>query len=218
MGQKCNAGKCSSTICVPECTGKACGDVDLCGGKCLSGTCAKTGYICNAGTCECKPVCTTCGGDDSCGGKCATGSCSAGFKCSASACAVDPASKWVITVTNGTVPMDKSWNSFSKPDVMVCLWIGGKRLCTQDAADTLTPTWGCAFPAVTAATLMAGIDVETFDNDRSAAGTCGEAVPTAPGEAICTKGTVVAAAADFTSKTWGGGCADMKFNATLTPM
>jgi len=223
-GEKCNSGVCKAGTCVPECTGKACGDPDLCGGICTSGTCAKPGFICNAGTCECKPVCTTCGGDDTCGGKCMTGSCAVGYKCSTGTCAVDPASKWIITVTKGTITTDGGWNTFSGPDAMVCLWIGGRRVCTQDSGDTLAPSWGCAFPAVAASTLMAGVDVEMFDNDRSGAGSCGDILTTAPGEAICTKGTVPVSSTNFTSKTWSASCKNssggviMSFTATLTPM
>jgi hypothetical protein len=217
-GLSCVRGKCSDEICVPKCTGKMCGDPDECGGVCTSAPCAKTGFACVAGTCQCKPVCTTCGADDTCGGKCSTGACDAGFKCASGSCTVDPTSKWVITVTNGSIPIDRDWNSFSAPDAMVCLWIGGTRRCTADASDTLSPSWGCAFPPVTAATLMAGVDVETFDNDRSAVGTCAEAVSTAPGEAICSRGTVPVTAANFRSKTWSVSCTAMTVNATLTPL
>lgn len=228
--QSCVAGACKGACPGgPKCTGKACGAPDDCGGICTTVACPKAGYSCVAtasdrAECQCKPVCTTCGGDDTCGGKCSTGTCNAGFKCSTGACAVDPASKWIITVTKGTLPTDPGSNSFSKPDAMVCLWIGGKRLCTQDSPDSLTPTWGCGFPAVSASTLMAGVDVEMFDNDRSATGSCGEALTAAPGEAICPKGTVAIGAANFASKTWGASCKTatgtvvMSFEATLTPM
>lgn len=217
--QKCNAGTCKGGTCVPDCAGKSCGDFDLCGGICTSGGCAAPGFTCNAGKCECKPVCTTCGGDDTCGGKCATGACDPGFKCSAGACAVDPASRWVLTFTNGSIPVDKSWDSLSLPDPMVCAWIGGSRVCTADAPNTLNPSWGCAFPAVSAAALMAGIDVETWDNDRSSSGTCGESVTAAPGDAICTRGPVSVGPDDLKAKKWSWGCAPlMTVNATLMPL
>jgi hypothetical protein len=153
------------------------------------------------------------------------GSCSAGYVCSAGTCAVDPSSKWTITVTTGSIPVDGGWNTVNKPDAMVCLWIGGSRVCTADAGDTLTPAWGCVFPAMTASAMMAGIDVETFDNDRFGAGTCAEVLTSTPGEAICGRGTVKVTPAEFASRTWGAGCLDsstggtkMSFNAKLTPL
>jgi hypothetical protein len=102
---------------------------------------------------------------------------------------------------------------------MVCLWPAGSRLCTQEALDTLSPSWGCAFPAISASTLMAGIDGESFDNDRSTAGVCAETVAVAPGDAICTKGKVTFTTDNFKTKTWKAGCGTtMTWNATLTPL
>lgn len=215
--QKCVDGTCRAGACF-DCSGKACGADDGCGKPCLSGSC-KPGYTCNSGKCECKPVCVSCGADDGCGGTCATGACpDAGFKCLAGGCAVDPASKWVVKVTTGTLPVDKGWNSLGAPEPIVCLWIGGTRLCTQEGGSTLTPTWGCSFPAVSAATLKAGIDVEMFDNDRSGPGICAEVVPSPPGDVICAKGTVPVTDAQFKARTWSAKCTDMSFNATLTPL
>lgn len=216
-GEKCNNGRCSSAVCVPECAGKACGAPDLCGGVCTSGMCAKAGYSCVAGKCECKPVCTTCGGDDTCGGKCMTGACAqSGYKCTSGTCAVDPTSRWNITIKTGKVT-NNSWNSFSAPDAMVCLWIDGKRTCTQDSGDTMAPVWNCTLGPVAASVLAAGIAVEIFDNDLSSSGTCGWTLDTPPGEAICTKGTVTVKPSDFASRTWGASCAEGSFSATLTP-
>jgi len=237
MGGKSGTQQCSlaggswgacNCSCTPMCAGKACGANDGCGGTCLTGSCP-AGQTCNAGVCKtgpCSPVCTgkACGAPDGCGGTCATGTCSAGFTCSAGSCTLDPSSRWTITVTTGSIPVDGGWNTFSAPDAMVCLWIAGKRTCTADSGDTLTPAWGCEFPAMTASTLMAGIDVEMFDNDRFGAGTCGEVLTSEPGEAICTRGTVKVTAANFASRTWGAGCLDsmggtrMSFNAKLTPL
>jgi hypothetical protein len=122
-------------------------------------------------------------------------------------------------VTNGSIPIDKDWNITSAPDAMACLWIGGARVCTQDAGDTLDPVWGCSFPPVQASTLLAGIDVETFDNDRFSGGSCAETLTSVPGDAICTKGTVHVTAADFKAKTWSFNCAPlMTVNAILTPL
>ena len=162
-------------------------------------------------------MCVTCGGDDTCGGTCATGACEASYTCSFGTCVVDPASKWVITITKGSITADK-WNTFSAPDGMVCIWIGALRYCTADSGNTLSPVWGCAFPPITAGTLMAGVDVEMFDNDRSGTGTCSEVVITAPGESICTKGTVPVTSANFKARAWGASCPEMSFSATLSPL
>lgn len=206
------------TGCTPTCAG-VCGASDGCGGKCPVGSCAKPGYKCVAGTCVCTPSCATCGVDDGCGGKCTTGACSAGYKCQSTAsCELDPASKWVIRVTNGSMPKDDGSNTFSLPDPMVCLYIGGKRLCTQEALDTLSPTWGCTFPPVAASALLAGVDVEMWDNDRSGAGVCGEEVLTDPGNNICSKGKVAVTTANFATRSWSASCTTLSFNATLTPL
>jgi len=80
----------TDAACVPECTGKVCGD-DGCGGSC--GTCgANEACSADQSVCECVPACTgkVCG-DDGCGGVC--GTCAANEACSAdqSACECVPA-------------------------------------------------------------------------------------------------------------------------------
>jgi len=70
--------------CVPNCTGKVCGN-NGCGGSC--GTCG-VGETCTAGACvkdPCVPNCTgkTCG-DNGCGGSC--GTCLANETCQAGVC------------------------------------------------------------------------------------------------------------------------------------
>ncbi len=69
--------------CVPDCSGKQCGDDD-CGGTC--GTCP-AGAHCSAGVCvsDCVPNCTgkECG-SDGCGGSC--GTCGAGEVCEGGTC------------------------------------------------------------------------------------------------------------------------------------
>ncbi|MCX7943570.1 MAG: hypothetical protein N2746_03580, partial [Deltaproteobacteria bacterium] len=59
--------------CTPSCEGKACGDDDGCGGKCVGScpsgqTCNPNTYVCEGG---CTPNCTgkACGDSDGCGGK-----------------------------------------------------------------------------------------------------------------------------------------------------
>ncbi len=62
-------GGVGSCICMPQCTGRACGS-DGCGGTC--GSC-DAGTMCSGGTCACVPQCTGRGcGPDGCGGTCGT--------------------------------------------------------------------------------------------------------------------------------------------------
>jgi hypothetical protein len=72
------------TACVPQCTGKECGD-DGCGGQC--GACPAAAPTCSAGVCksECAPSCAgkECG-PNGCGGEC--GSCSDDASCEAGTC------------------------------------------------------------------------------------------------------------------------------------
>ncbi len=72
--EECRAGDCA---CVPDCTGRECGD-DGCGGDC--GTCGPGTTCSTAGRCVCVPDCAgrACG-DDGCGGDC--GVCGEGFAC-----------------------------------------------------------------------------------------------------------------------------------------
>ncbi len=79
------------SACSPQCTGKACGESNGCGGICKTGTCSKSGQTCQAGVCiyQCAPSCEgkTCGADDGCGGVCQTGTCSKKNEvCRAGAC------------------------------------------------------------------------------------------------------------------------------------
>ncbi|MGI5863030.1 MAG: hypothetical protein ACOX6T_13345 [Myxococcales bacterium] len=82
-----NLGQCVPNVCVPNCTGRYCGDPDGCNGKCTgcpSGqTCDPTSWQCKATTCT--PNCSgkACGDADGCGGKC-SGSCPTGQFCNAS--------------------------------------------------------------------------------------------------------------------------------------
>ncbi|MBM4388775.1 MAG: hypothetical protein FJ088_13620, partial [Deltaproteobacteria bacterium] len=71
--QQC--GYCNGS-CVPQCSGKECGD-DGCGGSC--GTCP-WGWTCNSGKCSCTPSCSgkECG-SDGCGSVCAW--CPTGYVC-----------------------------------------------------------------------------------------------------------------------------------------
>jgi hypothetical protein len=236
-GKACETGSCpSGQTCVtkstgpvcdlscplgPQCGSKHCGDPDGCGGICTSAPCVNPTDTCNSGSCSpCKPTCAKCGDPDGCLGTCTTGACPKGYVCGGiGTCSVDPLSKWSLTVTKGTIPVDKSWNLFSKPDSMVCVWISTTRMCTQESLDTLSPSWGCTISAyATGAQLLAGIDMESFDNDRSGAGSCSEAVSTAPGESICTKGAHVFKATEISSGLWSAGCADMTWSGTLSPL
>ncbi|MGH7293670.1 MAG: hypothetical protein ACRELB_01995 [Polyangiaceae bacterium] len=71
--------------CVPDCTGKACGADDGCGGHCQAGTCGD-GLACRSGTCKCDPN-SGCGG--CCGGDaCEVGNTSAACGNPGTACAV----------------------------------------------------------------------------------------------------------------------------------
>ena len=89
----CKSGKCqtdgSCQACVPQCSGKACGD-DGCGGLC--GICDEPGKsACVAGVCQaCVPDCAgkACGADG-CGGQC--GACGPGLKCAFDQCVYPPA-------------------------------------------------------------------------------------------------------------------------------
>jgi hypothetical protein len=75
-----NANNSSSCQCSPDCTGKACGASDGCGGicktgPCASGSCQQTST--GAYACVCKPSCpygAKCGDSDGCGKTC-TGTC-----------------------------------------------------------------------------------------------------------------------------------------------
>ncbi len=105
--------QCKKVSCVPDCTGKCCGD-DGCGGSCPNN--CPTGYVCDLGTCQCKPDvqcysnadcpenyycdltvheckpetcvpnCTgKCCGDDGCGGTCPN-NCATGYTCDPGSC------------------------------------------------------------------------------------------------------------------------------------
>ncbi|MGC4120400.1 MAG: hypothetical protein QM765_38635 [Myxococcales bacterium] len=74
-GSKCDTATNRCQRCLPECTGKVCGD-DGCGGQC--GSC-DVGSSCVSGQCQtsCTPNCAggkNCG-PDGCGGKCGTADC-----------------------------------------------------------------------------------------------------------------------------------------------
>jgi len=112
-GFKCNSGVCERDSCVPQCTGKCCGD-DGCGGTCPNN--CPGGYVCDLGTCQCKPdvACTSnddcpqdyycdltvneckpvvcnpqcegkCCGDDGCGNTCPN-DCPVGYVCNMTTC------------------------------------------------------------------------------------------------------------------------------------
>ena len=89
LGESCMAGQCETTGCVPDCSGRVCGDDPRCGTSC--GTC-EAGNICNRGVCEpdvCIPDCSgrECG-SDGCRGSCAPG-CASGETCSTGTCERD---------------------------------------------------------------------------------------------------------------------------------
>jgi len=66
--------------CVPNCSGKNCGD-DGCGGYCGSGTgTCPAGYVCSGGNCVIPPTCPT----GTCNTSNATGWCGAGYYCNTS--------------------------------------------------------------------------------------------------------------------------------------
>jgi len=76
----CQDGQCK---CVPDCTGKQCGD-DGCGGSC--GECQETQHECQNGQCVCVPDCSggnECG-SNGCGAMC--GVCSGGKVCAENKC------------------------------------------------------------------------------------------------------------------------------------
>ena len=75
----------SYTCCVPNCSGKACGD-NGCGGSC--GTCASN-RTCQSNQCVCVPNCSgkTCG-DNGCGGSC--GTCASDRTCQNNQCVCAP--------------------------------------------------------------------------------------------------------------------------------
>lgn len=155
------ARDCVSRHCGPDGVGGLCGD-------------CPTGQACNnAGQCICTPNCNgrSCGADG-CGGVC--GLCERGFRCGDSgSCEVDPASRWVITATSGTVATAGAagaWDSFGgAPDPQVCITLSGQRTCTPYVNDTFSPTWNFAFPATTAEALQAGILTSYIDYDSGSA-------------------------------------------------
>lgn len=74
--------------CEPDCTNRACGASDGCGGSCTAGSCP-TGTVCGGGgrpgVCACLPNCApgqACGAPDGCGGVC-SGYCGGGLACGA---------------------------------------------------------------------------------------------------------------------------------------
>lgn len=90
----CCSGTChptTQTCCTRDCTGKACGADDGCGGVCQTGTCDGNG-VCQDGECVCVPNCSPvrCGVDDGCGGTCPLGpgyaACCNGFVCASHCC------------------------------------------------------------------------------------------------------------------------------------
>ena len=106
-----NSNDCTSQCiyksCIPNCNGKLCGDEDGCSGTCKTGTCERTGDICQNGVCkqpQCIPTCNgnMCGDNDGCGGTCKRGSCPTGDTC------VD--GKCQIPVTDYTLNYNKNDN------------------------------------------------------------------------------------------------------------
>ena len=129
-----------------------------------------------------------------CSGTC--GSCPRGFACNSvgTACVLDPTSYWIVRATTGTVastaPGGGAWDADgSAPDPYVCLTLAGVETCTPYAADTFTPRWDFDFPAVTAASLMAGVPNYYADDDWR------------PDDYICSMGTVMFTAANLTAGT-----------------
>jgi MYXO-CTERM domain-containing protein len=60
-GETCSAGTCGTGPCMPDCTGRTCGD-DGCGGSC--GDCMTAGQVCaSGGQCLCGDGSTGCGSD-----------------------------------------------------------------------------------------------------------------------------------------------------------
>gem|GEM_PF-4929684 len=87
---------------------------------------------------------------------------------------MNPTSRWVITVTSGTVAerngAGATWGSFGgAPDPFVCITMNGQFACTPEATDTFAPSWNFALPAVTASALLAGVATQLKDRDVAGA-------------------------------------------------
>ncbi|MGB9600046.1 MAG: hypothetical protein ACPL7I_05800 [Myxococcota bacterium] len=139
-GLKKDAGPKDTGPCTPSCDGKACGDDDGCGGKCV-GSCPD-GQTCNPNTfvCEgCTPNCNGkfCGDDDGCGGKCTacananetcnktTWKCESGGSCQSAeggACNIDtnPCCEGLACVTFGKDQKDANCYKDCTNDQSVC--------------------------------------------------------------------------------------------------
>lgn len=217
-GFTCNAaGQCIETnpvaTCRSECGARQCGaDPGLnCSGRFCgtNGGACPTGTACMLGQCVCTPNCAgrTCG-PDGCGGTCAPG-CGRGFQCGgAGTCDIDPSSRWVLTVTTGTVATQGAagaWDPFGgAPDPQVCITISGRTTCTPYANDTFTASWNFAFPETTAGVLQAGVMTSYVDYDSGTAN-----------DRICGDYTLAINRATFLAGGTTVGCGSSGWNFTL---
>lgn len=172
----------------------------------------------------CTPACEgkACAADDGCGGKCKSGTCPKGFLCSGflpptgSPVQCEVAGDWQITITTGSLPKDRGWDTSNDPDPFVCLTFDGMRECTNAPMNTRTPTWNYKFKSRKFAPLAVGPEVEMFDDDGS----------TTMPDVICPKGLVSITRDHFVSGKWGASCSTtgmpadvvMSFEATLTAL
>jgi len=118
------------------------------------------------------------------------------------ACAVDPSSFWVITITNGRVSTTdpttgSAWDNFGgAPDPKVCLTLSGLHQCTVTVSDSFAPVWNTAFPATPAGMLQAGISTEFLDVDTAID----------PDDPICASGVITFRTVDFMTGSGSFGC------------
>lgn len=218
-GFSCTAGgQCvednPAATCRSECGARQCGaDPGLnCSGRFCgpNGGACQTGAACMLGQCVCTPNCTgrTCG-PDGCGGTCAPG-CGRGFQCgSAGTCDLDPSSRWVLTVTTGTVATQGAgggaWDPFGgAPDPQVCITISGRQTCTPYVSDSFSATWNFVFPVTTAGVLQAGVVTSYLDYDTGTAN-----------DRICGDYTLAINRATFQAGGTTVGCGTSGWNFTL---
>jgi agmatine/peptidylarginine deiminase len=131
--------KACPTQCVPDCTGKACGD-DGCGGSC--GTCP-AGQSCQAGVCAaCTADCAgkACG-DDGCGGSC--GTCPAGQTCQAGACVPGGGPDQCLGMGQPSAPDcgDVSFEGCCDPAGRLLFCDGGQLFCLDCAGQNPSCGW-----------------------------------------------------------------------------
>jgi hypothetical protein len=186
---------CGFTTCRAE--GQACSaDGDCCGGSCTGGMCGEAPSTCArtcGGCCDSADRCQAGTDAASCGeggARCAP--CGSHHTCTASgsggACHVDPASRWGILITSGTIPATNSgggsWDPLNGlPDPYVTVVVDTSNGSTSRRDDNLSPVWNeTVLSGLSASDILThNAEFELFDYDfpigDDTIGFCGMVIP-----------------------------------------